>query len=126
MLILNNATAEVRPLRLAASSGPDPDPAHGPDFDHERHRVIRLDGSAAPLGATAWAALTCLHRHRGHVVTDQQLFLAVWPGRLPDAENALRQVVLQVRRALAGTRWQIVTHRTLGRELVEIDRERAT
>jgi DNA-binding response OmpR family regulator len=90
------------------------------EIDRERHQIRRLDGSWSRFTPNAWAAFSCLHRRRGHVVEDDELAAAVWSAQRPAAEQSLRMVVREVRRALVGTRWAIATHRQLGRELVLI------
>ncbi|GAB3735447.1 hypothetical protein GCM10028862_19230 [Luteimonas pelagia] len=65
-----------------------------------RSRVLRRDdGGVVPLTGRAFDTLCYLVRHRDRVVGKDELFAAVWAGRVVE-ENNLSQAVSAIRRAL--------------------------
>ena len=64
-----------------------------------RSRELRAsDGNVVPLTSKAFEALSFLLAHRDRVVTKDELFEAVWPGRVVE-ENNLTQAIAALRRA---------------------------
>jgi DNA-binding response OmpR family regulator len=81
------------------------------DIDALRHGVLTTAGQWCYLTPRLWRAFEMLEKHRGSPVDVDRLAAAVWPAAEPYAENSRRQLVLELRQALAGTRWAVKTWR---------------
>ena len=64
-------------------------------------RRLLVDGADAALGGRAFDLLVALIERRDRVVSGDELFELVWPGRVVE-ENNLRQQVAALRRLLGG------------------------
>ena len=84
---------------------------------HEDRQLIR-DGKRVAIGPRALAILSELSRHRGQVVTKDELFDAVW-GEVAVEENALQVHIGGVRKALGADADLIETVRGVGYQLSE-------
>ena len=84
---------------------------------HEDRQLIR-DGKRVAIGPRALAILSELSRHRGQVVTKDELFDAVW-GEVAVEENALQVHIGGVRKALGADAVLIETVRGVGYQLSE-------
>jgi predicted ATPase/DNA-binding SARP family transcriptional activator len=69
--------------------------------------LVAPDGRPVPLGARERTLTAALALERGRVVSNDRLIDALWPERQPtNALNVLRNVVLRLRKAIAG--WEAV------------------
>ena len=94
------------------------------DIDRRRHLVL-VAGKARRLTPKFWRLFTLLYRHRGDVVDNDRICAELYEEtELPVAANAARENVRRLRRALAGSRYEIVNHPTLGYELIVNARRR--
>jgi len=90
------------------------------DIDRRRHRVM-VGGEPRSLTATHWQIFALLYQHRGDVVSIDRIHVALSKkGDHPSAEP-IREHMRQLRRVLAGSRYQIVNYRSLGYELIVAD-----
>ena len=75
-----------------------------PDIDRDRH-IIFVAGEPRQIPRAFWQLFTLLYRRRGTVVPTADLY-------------PRRESVRQLRKLLAGSRYQIVNYRTIGYELI--------
>jgi DNA-binding response OmpR family regulator len=94
----------------------DLDPAG--DIDRRRH-LVTVAGSRRSLTATHWQIFMLLYRHRGDVIYNDQAELS--EGRDHPSVELIREHIRQLRKVLAGSRYQIVNYRSLGYELIVAD-----
>ena len=88
------------------------------DIDRRRHLVL-VAGKPRRLTPKFWQLLTLLYRHRGDVVDNDRICAELYDEmEQPVAANAARETVRRLRKALAGSRYEIVNHPTLGYELI--------
>src|SRR5262249_37279815 len=80
-------------------------------LDVERHLIKLADGRWRRLPPVLWRAFTVLLKRQGHVVTLAQL---------PGHGSASKQNVMRLRCLLAGTGYEVITHRSLGVELLDL------
>ena len=72
-----------------------------------------------------WRLFTLLYRNRGDVVDNHRIQAELYDEtEQPLAANAVRENVRRLRKALAGSRYEIVNHPTLGYELIVTARRR--
>ena len=72
-----------------------------------------------------WRLFTLLYRHGGDVVDNDRIQAEIYDEtEQPLAANAVRENVRRLRKALAGSRYEIVNHPTLGYELIVNARRR--
>jgi DNA-binding response OmpR family regulator len=62
-----------------------------------------------------------LYRHRGDVVSIDRIHVELSKGRDHVSAEPIREHIRQLRKVLAGSRYQIINYRTLGYELVVAD-----
>jgi DNA-binding response OmpR family regulator len=79
------------------------------------------DGTPRSLTATHWRIFMLLYRHRGDVVFNDRIQAARSKGRDRPSGELIREHVRQLRKVLAGSRYQIVNYRSLGYELIVSD-----
>jgi DNA-binding response OmpR family regulator len=90
------------------------------DIDRRRHRVM-VAGKPRSLTATHWQIFMLLYRHRGDVVSIDRIHVELSKGRDRASAEPIREHMRQLRKVLAGSRYQIVNYRTLGYELIVAD-----
>jgi DNA-binding winged helix-turn-helix (wHTH) protein len=91
------------------------------DIDRRRHFVL-VAGKPRRLTPNFWRLFTLLYRHRGDVVDNDRIWAELYDeADQPLAANAVRENVRRLRRALAGSRYEIINHPTLGYELIVSD-----
>ena len=92
------------------------------DIDRRRHLVL-VAGKPRRLTPNFWRLFTLLHRHRGDVVDNDRIQAELYDDAMeqPLAANAVRENVRRLRKVLAGSRYEIVNHPTLGYELIVVD-----
>jgi DNA-binding response OmpR family regulator len=90
------------------------------DIDRRRHRVM-VGGKFRSLTTTHWQIFVLLYRHSGDVVSIDRIHLALSQSRNRPSAEPIREHVRQLRRVLAGSRYQIVNYRTIGYELIIAD-----
>ena len=88
------------------------------DIDRQRHVVV-IAGTPRRLTPTFWRLFTLLYRRRGDVVENNRLHAELY--EQPMAANVVREHVRRLRKALAGSRYEIINHPTLGYELIVTD-----
>jgi DNA-binding response OmpR family regulator len=94
------------------------------DIDRRRHLVL-VAGKPRRLTPSFWRLFTLLYRHRGDVVDNDRIQAELYDETdQPLAVNAVRENVRRLRKALAGSRYEIVNHPTLGYELIVNARRR--
>jgi DNA-binding response OmpR family regulator len=94
------------------------------DIDRQRHLVL-VAGKPRRLTPNLWRLFTLLYRHRGDVVDNDRIQAELYDEtEQPVAANAARENVRRLRKALAGSRYEIVNHPTLGYELIVNARRR--
>jgi DNA-binding response OmpR family regulator len=99
----------VRATRFSTGAG---------DIDRHRHLVA---GKLRPLTATHWQIFMLLYRHRGDVVYNDRIHAELSEGRDRPSAELIREHMRQLRKVLAGSRYQIVNYRSLGYELIVAD-----
>jgi DNA-binding response OmpR family regulator len=87
------------------------------DIDRRRHRVM-VAGKPRSLTATHWHIFMLLYGNRGDVVSIDRIHVELSKGRDHASAEPIREHMRQLRKVLAGSRYQIVNYRTLGYELV--------
>jgi DNA-binding response OmpR family regulator len=90
------------------------------DVDRRRH-LIMVAGSRRSLSATHWQIFMLLYRHRGDVVYNDRIHAELSEGRDRPSAELIREHMRQLRKVLAGSRYQIVNYRSLGYELIVAD-----
>ena len=80
-------------------------------------------GKPRRLTPNFWRLFTLLYRHRGDVVDNDRIQAELYDDAMeqPLAANAVRENVRRLRKVLAGSRYEIVNHPTLGYELIVVD-----
>ncbi len=76
--------------------------AFGPFVLDGARRVLMRDGAAVALRPTVFDTLLYLVEHPGRVVTKEELFDAVWPGKVVEESN-ISQTIFMLRHALGQT-----------------------
>src|SRR5271169_5251886 len=89
------------------------------DVDRRRHLVM-VAGKPRPLTATHWQIFMLLYRHRGDVVYSDRIHAELSEGRDRPSTELIREHMRQLRKVLAGSRYQI-DYRSLGYELIVAD-----
>jgi hypothetical protein len=85
------------------------------DIDRRRHLVL-------VAGKPRRLTRNFLYRHRGDVVDNDRIQAELYDEtEQPLAANAVRENVRRLRTALAGSRYEIINHPTLGYELIVSD-----
>ena len=74
----------------------------GPFSLDPAERVISRDGTPFPLTPKVFDTLVCLVRHRGRLLTKDELLKTVWPDTFVEETNLTRNV-LSLRKALGET-----------------------
>jgi DNA-binding response OmpR family regulator len=88
------------------------------DIDRRRHRVM-VAGKPRSLTATHWQIFMLLYHRRGDdVVSIDRIHVELSKGGDHASAEPIREHMRQLRKVLAGSRYQIVNYRTLGYELV--------
>jgi DNA-binding response OmpR family regulator len=87
------------------------------DIDRRGHRVM-VAGKPRSLSATHWQIFMLLYRHRGDVVSIDRIHAELSKGRDCASGEPIREHMRQLRKVLAGSRYQIINYRTLGYELI--------
>jgi len=91
------------------------------DIDRRRHFVL-VAGKPRRLTPAFWRLFTFLYRHRGDVVDNDRIQAELYNiTEQPLAANAGRENVRRLRKALAGSRYEIINHPTFGYELIVAD-----
>jgi hypothetical protein len=90
------------------------------DVDRRRHLVM-VAGKPRSLTATDWQIFMLLYRHRGDVVYNERIDAELSEGRDRPSAELIREHMRQLRKVLAGSRYQIVNYRSLGYELIVAD-----
>jgi DNA-binding response OmpR family regulator len=91
------------------------------DIDRRRHLVM-VAGKPRRLTPTFWRLFTLLYARRRDVVDNDQLHAELYRDvEQPLAGNVIRENVRRLRKVLAGSRYEIVNHPTLGYELIVAD-----
>jgi DNA-binding response OmpR family regulator len=91
------------------------------DIDRRRHRIV-VTGKQHRLTLTFWRLFALLYAHRGDVVYNERLHAELYGSvDQPMAANVIRENVRRLRKVLAGSRYEIVNHPTLGYELIVAD-----
>jgi DNA-binding response OmpR family regulator len=94
---------------------------HAGDIDRRRHLVL-VAGKPRRLTPNFWRLFTLVYRHRGDVVDNDRIQAELYDEMEQQmAANAVRENVRRLRKALAGSRYEIVNHPTLGYELIVAD-----
>jgi DNA-binding response OmpR family regulator len=95
------------------------------DIDRRRHLVL-VAGKPRRLTPNFWRLFTLLYRHRGDVVDNDRIQAELYGDiEQPIAANVARENVRRLRKALSGSRYEIIDHPTLGYELIVTDVPRA-
>jgi DNA-binding response OmpR family regulator len=90
------------------------------DIDRRRHRVM-VAGKPRSLTATHWRIFMLLYRHRGDVVYNDRIHAELSESRDRLSAELIREQMRQLRKVLAGSKYQIVNYRSLGYELLVAD-----
>jgi DNA-binding response OmpR family regulator len=90
------------------------------DIDRRRHLVM-VAGSRRSLTATHWQIFILLHRHYGDIGYNDRIHAELSEGRDHPSAEFIREHMRQLRKVLAGSRYQIVNYRSLGYELTVAD-----
>ena len=77
-----------------------------------------IAGGPRSLTATHWQIFMLLYRHRGDVVDNDRIHAELCEGRDRPRPELIREHMRQLRKVLAGSRYQIVNYRSLGYELI--------
>jgi DNA-binding response OmpR family regulator len=86
------------------------------DIDRRRHLVL-VAGKPRRLTPKFWRLFTLLYWHRGDVIDNNRIQAELYDEtEQPLAANAVRENVRRLRKALAGSRYEIDNHPTLGYE----------
>jgi DNA-binding response OmpR family regulator len=83
------------------------------DVDRRRHRVM-VAGTPRSLTGTHWRIFMLLYRHRGDVVYNDSIQAELSEGGDHPSAELIREHIRQLRKVLAGSRYQIVNYRSLG------------
>jgi DNA-binding response OmpR family regulator len=90
------------------------------DIDRRRHRVI-VAGKPRSLTATHWQIFALLYQHRGDVVSSDRIQAELSEGSDQPSTHLITEHMRQLRKVLAGSRYQIVNYRSIGYELIVAD-----
>jgi DNA-binding response OmpR family regulator len=90
------------------------------DDDRRRHLVM-VAGKPRSLTATHWQIFMLLYRRRGDVVCNDRIHTELSEGRDHPRAELFREHMRQLRKVLAGSRYQIVNYQSLGYELIVAD-----
>jgi DNA-binding response OmpR family regulator len=94
------------------------------DVDRRRHIVLAAS-KRCRLAPTLWRLFALLYQHRGDVVDNDRLHAELCREmEQPLVATVVKENVRRLRRALAGSRYEIVNHPTLGYELIVNTRRR--
>ena len=87
------------------------------DIDRRRH-LISVAGKPRRLTPMFWRMFTLLYVHRYDVVDYDRLHSELHrDGEIPTSPNVIRENVRRLRKVLAGSRYEIINHPTIGYEL---------
>ena len=84
-------------------------------------RLVTIAGKPRPLTATHCQIFMLLYRHRGDVVYNDRIHAEFSEGRDRPSAELIWEHMRQLRKVLAGSRYQIVNYRSLGYELIVAD-----
>ena len=88
------------------------------DIDRRRHLVL-VAGKSWRLAPTLWRLFALLYQHRGDVLDNDRLHVELYREmEQPLVANVVKENVRRLRKAMAGSRYEIVNHPTLGYELI--------
>jgi DNA-binding response OmpR family regulator len=88
------------------------------DIDRRRH-VVLVAGKPCRLAPTLWRLFALLYQHRSDVVDNDRLHAELCHEmEQPLVATVVKENVRRLRKALAGSRYEIVNHPTLGYELI--------
>jgi DNA-binding response OmpR family regulator len=91
------------------------------DIDRRRH-VVLVASKRCRLAPTLWRLFALLYQHRGDVVDNDRLHAELRREmEQPIVVNVVKENVRRLRKALAGSRYEILNHPTLGYELIVSD-----
>jgi DNA-binding response OmpR family regulator len=94
------------------------------DIDRRRH-VVLVAGKPCRLAPTLWRLFALLYQHRSDVVDNDRLHAELCHEmEQPLVATVVKENVRRLRKALAGSRYEIVNHPTLGYELIVNARRR--
>jgi DNA-binding response OmpR family regulator len=80
---------------------------------------VLVAGKPCRLAPTLWRLFTLLYRHRSDVVDNDRLHAELYRQiEQPIFGNVVKENVRRLRKVLAGSRYEIVNHPTLGYELI--------
>jgi DNA-binding response OmpR family regulator len=77
-----------------------------------------IAGRPRSLTATHWQIFMLLYRHRGDVVDNDRIHAELCEGRDRPRAELIREHMRQLRKVLAGSRYQIVNHCARGWAIV--------
>ncbi len=103
--------------RSASTSGPLL--RCGPIILDERSRSVRVDGREVELTGREFALLECLLRHKGQVLSREQLLDHAWPLAAAVTLNSVDAYVHYLRSKLGGAGGLIRTARGIGYRITE-------
>ncbi len=79
-------------------------------------------GKPRRLTPSFWRLFTLLYQHRGDVIENDRLYAELYGDiEQPMAAHPVRETVRRLRKVLAGSRYKIINHPTLGYELIVTD-----
>jgi hypothetical protein len=94
------------------------------DIDRRRH-VVLVSGKPCRLAPTLWRLFTLLYQHRSDVVDNDRLHAELCREmEQPLVATVVKENVRRLGKALAGSRYEILNHPTLGYELIVNARRR--
>jgi DNA-binding response OmpR family regulator len=83
---------------------------------------VAVAGKPRQLSATHWQIFALLHDHRGDVVYTDRIHAKLYRGvRERPAPEIIREPMRRLRKALAGSRYEIANYRSIGYELTVAD-----
>ena len=94
-----SGTPGVASLSMNVSDGVSTLYRFGPFVLDRQRRVVSRDGQPVALRPTVFDTLLYLVENPGRIVTKEELFEAVWPGRVVGESN-ISQTILALRKAL--------------------------
>jgi DNA-binding response OmpR family regulator len=91
------------------------------DIDRRRH-LVRVGGKPHRLTPISWRLFTLLYAHCGDVLDYNELHAELYgDAEQPAVINGIRENVRRLRKELAGSRYEIINHATIGYELIVAD-----
>jgi len=88
-------------------------PPYHPDIDIHRHLIRTMDGSQVRLCATEWRVFLYLLEYQ------RPRNLEGFWSACADSKHSVRTCIMSLRKKLKNSRWEIITVRDCGHELVE-------